>query len=220
MRGDHETVVSEAAKHVDLLNNILRWGGYHQQRELLCLCTEEQKKLYEDTKPEGEELERTRMTRHWTPGQRSRIRKERPLLDATNPRLGIDRQHPHVMGRGDIITGVVCYRKYIRNVLLHIGANPNGKKALLLAWWLVHLPATHKEKKALQTVFGLGVEDLNRILEQETARLGRKVWDFGSISRSVKRVGPLVAGALDRLASFQNLASNPSGLASAATSQH
>ena len=54
-----------AAKQIDLLNNVDRFGGWDQMTALACICTDAQLEAYNKKQKEGEIVDRERLTRHF-----------------------------------------------------------------------------------------------------------------------------------------------------------
>ena len=194
---DSAFAVTNAANHMDLFNCIDRHGGLEQQFSLQCICTDEQKAMLDAAKNKKMGQDRDISTRNFNKAKVHDI-APRDWLDINNPRVGIYRDHEHHNGDPAAIReGVQYFCKYLHHVLLQIASSTFGKKLLHLAWWAAFVNEDCAELVGLQTVFELDVLPLNRVLEQESAKMGPNVWKRGSISVMATDVGGKLKDAYD-----------------------
>ena len=165
---DDGVSVNEAARCIDLLNNIDRFGGWDQKNKLACLCTKEQLEAYDEHWKdfEGGHVKRWKyFTRGWQHVP-TLIKKQVDFLNPDNPRLRINRPHnEHYMDAGAVKDGVRKFRRHILDVFLAIYKNPLGRKMLWLALCINQKGHMSAYVKNLRIVFLQSSDHINAFLK-------------------------------------------------------
>ena len=114
---DPTVAPNAAAKQIDLLNNVDRFGGWDQMTALACICTEAQLEAYNKKKQGDDIVDRERLTRHLH--SIPVAKEQRPWLDETNKRLVICRAHgSHFLDAPAVKSAVKMFRRYVHNTFL------------------------------------------------------------------------------------------------------